>query len=146
MFKKIDHILAALGNMKAMKRTHVDTYTEERMRQITGEQIAGNHEFGIWVYLTELAGYQFLELTMLSNAEIKTFKGITLSFLGGELEMYVDSDTKEITSDYSNVSNRWMTQASFEVSDEDIEFIRKKEYKTLSIIHKKRTFNFRVIT
>ena len=64
MFKKIDHILAAFGNLRAMKRTHVDTFTEEKMCQISGEQIAGNNHYGIWVYLTELAGYQFLELTI----------------------------------------------------------------------------------
>lgn len=144
MFKKIDLILAAFGNMKAMRRTHVDTYTEEKISQISGDQIAGNNHYGIWAYISELAGYQFLELTMLSNTEIKTFKGIELSFLGGELEMYIDSDTKEITSDYSNVSNRWMTKASFEVTDEDIEFIRKKEYEIVCITHKKGTLNFKI--
>lgn len=80
---------------------------------------------------------------MLSRTEIKTFKGVELSFLGGEVEMYIDSDTKEISSDYSNVSNRWLTHISFEVSDEDIEFITKKEYEIVQIESKKKQIRFK---
>lgn len=144
-FKKIDHILAAFGNMKAMQRTHVDTYTENRISEIEGTQIAGNNSLGVWIEFNELAGYQFLELTMLSRTPIKTFKGIELSFLGGELEMFMDSDTKEIESDFSNVSNRWITHISFEVNDEDIDFIKKKEYEVVRITHKKTIIDFRVL-
>jgi len=36
MFKKIDKVLAALGNMKAMERLHVDTFTEDKIKNIKG--------------------------------------------------------------------------------------------------------------
>lgn len=145
LFKKVDHVLAALGNMKAMERTHVDTYTENKMKEIHGEKIAGNQKYGIWIHFTELAGFHFLEVTFLSHMNINTFKGIEISFLGGEIEMYIDSDTKEIDSTYSNVSNRWMTSASFEVTEEDITFINKKEYDFVRITHKKSLLNFKVL-
>lgn len=143
MLKKIDKVLAAFGNIRAMKRTHVDTYTEGKINEIKGDQIAGNNLLGIWITFNELAGYKFLELAMLSRTEIKTFKGVELSFLGGEVEMYIDSDTKEISSDFSNVSNRWLTHMSFEVSDEDIDFITKKEYEIVQIESKKKQIRFK---
>lgn len=39
-FKTKDKILAALGNMRAMRRLHVDTYTEEKIKNISGVKIA----------------------------------------------------------------------------------------------------------
>ena len=145
MFKKIDKILALFGNMKAMKRTHVDTFTEGRMNEVKGKQIAGNAMYGIWITFGELAGYQFLDLTMLSISEIKTFKGVGLSFLGGDLELFMDSDTKEIVSDYSNVSNRWLTSMSFDVTEKDIDFITKKAYEIVRITSKKSNIDFKVM-
>ncbi len=145
MFKKIDKILALFGNMEAMQRTHVDTFTEGRMNEVKGKQIAGNAMYGVWITFGELAGYQFLDLTMLSTTEIRTFKGVELSFLGGDLELFMDSDTKEIVSDYSNVSNRWMVSMSFDVTDEDIDFINKKEYEKVRITYKKSNIDFKVI-
>lgn len=145
MFRKIDKILAAFGNMRAMQRTHIDTYTENRMKAIKGIKIAGEQSLGIWIDFKELAGFTFLELTMLSKTNIRTFKGIELSFLGGEMEMFLESDTKEIVSDYSNVSDRWMVQASFEVCKEDIDFIENKGYEILRIKNKNNSIDFPVL-
>ncbi len=143
MFKKLNHILAAFGNIHAIKRIHVDTFTEKKISQIRGIKIAGCNAYGVWMEFNELGGYKFLELTVLSKAKIKTLKGVELSFLGGKIELFMDSDTKEINSDFSNISNRWIATISFDVNDKDIEFIRNKEYKIVQIKHKK-TINFNV--
>jgi len=145
MFKSIDHFLAALGNVRAMKKIHVDTYTEDRIHKIEGTKIAGDELHGVWVKFGELAGYKFVDVTMLSTVGIKTFKGISIAFLGGDVEMFMDSDTKEVVSDYSNVSNRWITHASFDVTDEDIDFITQKNYDLICVKDKKKSFNFKTI-
>jgi hypothetical protein len=35
-FKKVDQVLAALGNIKAMERLHVDAFTEEKLENVGG--------------------------------------------------------------------------------------------------------------
>ena len=142
IFKAIDNVLAAFGNVNAMKRNHVDTFTENKIRQINGEKIAVASNGGIWVEYQELAGCIFINATVLSSVGIKTFKGSKLSFLGGKKDLIISSDTTEIESDYSNVSNRWITNISYIVSDEDIQFINSKEYSLIRIDSKKTTIEF----
>ncbi len=40
IFKIIDQILADFGNIKALQRTYVDTYTENKIKNIEGDKIA----------------------------------------------------------------------------------------------------------
>ena len=120
-------------------------YTEDRIHKIEGTKIAGDELHGVWVKFGELAGYKFVDVAMLSTVGIKTFKGISIAFLGGDVEMFMDSDTKEVVSDYSNVSNRWITHASFDVTDEDIDFITQKNYDLIRVKDKKKSFNFKTI-
>ena len=49
IFRKKDEILAALGNVRAMQRLHVDTYTEERIKNISGTKIAESKQGQFWV-------------------------------------------------------------------------------------------------
>ena len=145
LFKKITLFRASLGHMGSMEKTHIDTFTEEKINNISGSKLAGIDPFGIWYTLKELAGYTFLEISVLSKVNIKTFKGCELAFLGGDLEMHLKTDLKEISSDFSNISNRWLTKMSFILSKEDLDFLEKKEYQHLRILHKKITIDFKVI-
>lgn len=142
LFKTIDKVLAGFGNIKAMERTHVDTFTENEILKTKGEKIAESNNGGIWIEYEELAGFDFMNATILSNVNIKTFKGSKLSFLGNQEELIINSDTIEIESDYSNVSNRWITKISYIVTQKDIDFIQKKEFNQITIEFKKTTINF----
>ncbi len=141
LFKTIDKVLARMGNMRAMERTHVDTYTENKMENVPGEQIATSQHGGIWAGLQEVNGYLFLDVTILGTTKIKTLKGATLTFLTEE-EITVKSDNYEIDSDYSNVSNRWMTQISFEITKQDLKVIQKKKYNQIRLDFKKKSLLF----
>ena len=59
IFRKKDEILAALGNVRAMQRLHVDTYTEERIKNISGTKIAESKQGQFWVNFQELNGFLF---------------------------------------------------------------------------------------
>lgn len=83
-FNKIDNILAAFGNIKALERTHVDNFTENLITNISGEKIAVSNYGQLWMYFEELAWHQFLETSILSGINIKTFKGGKLIFSGRE--------------------------------------------------------------
>lgn len=113
LFKKIDLLLADLGNVKAMQRTHVDTVTESKIENVKGEKIATSVNGGIWAAIHELSDYTFLDLIVIGTMKIKTFKGCEILFDGNKNELKLISDTKEIESGFSNVSNRYITEISF---------------------------------
>jgi hypothetical protein len=139
--KTIDKVLARLGNMKAMERTHVDTFTENKMENIPGEQIATSEHGGIWAGLQELNGYIFMETIVLGTTKIKTLKGCSLTFLGDE-ELTLKSDDYEIDADYSNVSNRWISTISFGITKKDLAFIKKKKHNQIRLDFKKKSLLF----
>lgn len=137
IFKKVDQVLAALGNIKAMERLHVDTFTEDKINNIKGEKIAESNEGIIYTTINELNGYLFLETTVLSRVNIKTFKGATLTF-SGQVDFELSSDTLEIESNFSNVSNRFMTEISFDITQEEIKQIKAKHYEKIILKFKKK--------
>lgn len=57
IFRKIDKVLGAFGNIKAMERTHVDTYTENLIENIKGHKIAESVDGQLWADFQELAGF-----------------------------------------------------------------------------------------
>ncbi len=138
MFKKIDKVLAAFGNIKAMERLHVDTFTENKITNINGDKIAESSEGQLYVTYEELNGYLFLETIFLSHTNIKTFNGATLCFSDVQTNFTLESDTKEIGTDFSNVSNRHMTQISFNINERQIELIKNGEFKQVELRYKKK--------
>ena len=141
LFRKIDKVLAAFGNIRAMERTHVDTYTENLIQNIPGTKVAESSQGQLFFHFKHLAGYDFLEVVILSRMNIKTLKGGTLVF-GSNKELTISSDTQEIESDFSNVSNRWMTKVSFIVDKKEKTNIKNKAFDQIHFTYKKKTLSF----
>ena len=142
IFRKIDKVLGAFGNIRALERTHVDTFTENLITNIKGDKIAESVDGQLWVEFQELAGFNFLESTILSRENIKTYKGATLTFYSEEEDLVLNSDITEIESDYSNVSSRWMTKISYVVSKDEIQFIKAKKANKVMFEYKRRSISF----
>ncbi|NQY06478.1 MAG: hypothetical protein HRT68_09930 [Flavobacteriaceae bacterium] len=51
VFRNIDLVLARLGNMKAMKRTHVDTYIDGLIENIKSPKIGESKEGQLFIEL-----------------------------------------------------------------------------------------------
>lgn len=145
LFKKFDLILANLGNPAAIKRNHVDTVTENKIENVSGEKIAISENGGIWAQITELSEYSFLDIIVVGNMKIKTFEGAEIIFQGAEKELKLISDTKEIESNYSNVSNRFITEISFDITNLNIDYILDREAETATLKHKKEVEVFKVL-
>jgi hypothetical protein len=141
LLKSIDKLLASMGNISSMERTHIDTHTENKMQEVAGEQIATSEQGGIWAALQELNGYVFMEVTVLGTTKIKSLKGCTLTFLG-DTNLTLTSDSYEISSEFSNVSTRWMTLMSFEITKKDLSYISKKKYNQVQLDFKKKSLLF----
>jgi len=139
IFKKVDKLLASMGNIKAMERLHVDTVTENRILNIGGDKIAESKEGQLWVGIQELTGYYFLETTIVSVLNIKTFDGATLTFKGGKEDIELKSDTQEIKSEFSNVSNRFIAEVSFDITKDEINKMVKGDFTEVEIKFKKKT-------
>ncbi len=139
MLKKIDKILAALGNIRAMERLHVDTHTENIINNIPGDKIAESKEGQLYTISNELNGYLFLETVIISNIKFKTFSGAQLTFLSSEKNLVIQSDSQEIESDYSNVSNRYITNVSFNITPTQLKQIKNKFFDKVRFDCKKKT-------
>lgn len=126
LFKKLDLLLGSFGNLEAMERNHVDVYTENRIKATVGEKIAFSKTGGIWIEYQELAGFNFMNCTFITQKSMKTLKGCSLHFLCNESVLELNSDTLEIESDYSNVSNRWISHVAFDVTTIDLSVIENK--------------------
>jgi len=144
IFKKADKILATFGNVRAMQRTHVDAFTEEKITNIKSEKY-GISEYGIlYIDFQELAGYFSLETTILSNTDFKTNKGAILNFKSDSQELTLNSDDYMIESDFSNVSNRYITKISYPVSNEEMVKVQNKDFLSVDFKVKKHVINFEI--
>tara|TARA_R110000765_G_scaffold354060_1_gene444124 strand:- start:812 stop:1258 length:447 start_codon:yes stop_codon:yes gene_type:complete len=145
IYKRIDKILAAFGNIKALERTHIDTHTEALIQNIPGDKIAESKDGQFWGKVQNLAGFYFLETIILSRTNIKTVKGGKLYLKGKDNSLTIDSDTKEIASDYSNISKRWMTRVSYIVSKEEIKYLNEHIADEITFQYKRKSILFKVI-
>lgn len=141
LFKKL---VVRLGGVDTSEISHVDTFTEQRITDVIGDKIASHETGGIWIKVQELAEFHFLNVTIVGNKNFKTNKGITFYFVGNDKTYELHSDTKEIESDLSNVSNRWITQFSFDITEIDFDTMLT-EGNTIEVKNNKQTEVFRVL-
>ena len=145
ILKSIDNILATFGNPKALQRTHVDTYTEDRNKNISGVKIAESKEGQFWITFQELNGYLFMNATILSKLDLKTNTGAKIIILTKDYEIELDADEKEIDSSFSNISNTWITKVSFELSVKEREIIEDKNFEEIEYEFKKGKLRFQKV-
>lgn len=143
--KKLDNVLAKMGNAKAMERNHVDTVTEFKIVNARGEKIAESETGGIWAEINELAEYAYLDLLVVGNTKIKTGEGCEIVFKSDKKEMKLVSDMKEIESNYSNVSKIYITEISFDITNLDIDFILNREAEKAILKNKNQVEVFTAI-
>ncbi len=135
-----------LGGVDTSEKNYVDTYSENIMQNIPGEKIAILENGGIWTEFSEIGDYEFMEVHILGNQEYKTHTGAKLEFISkNETIGILESDTKEIESRFSNVSNRYLTSISFETTDLNLDFLLDRKADTILFICKNKEEQFEVI-
>ncbi|WP_165748058.1 hypothetical protein [Cellulophaga sp. Z1A5H] len=140
--KKIDKVLAAFGNMRALERNHVDTFTENLIQNIPGNKIAESNEGQIWTSFQNLAGYYFLNTTVLSHIKIRSTKGTKLMFCDGQNNFMITSDSDDINSNFSNISKCWITKINYIINKEQLKNIKKNNINKIKLSYKKKTLTF----
>ncbi|MEC4005304.1 hypothetical protein OX283_011610 [Flavobacterium sp. SUN052] len=139
-------IVPKFGGLDVSESNHVDTYTENKMIQVKGEQIAASENGGIWVTFQELSEYKFMNITVIGLEKFKTYEGCELIFTNENDILVLKSDTKEIESDFSNVSNRWITSISFDITNLNIDEIKNKTAKSVKLSFLKNHESFTILT
>lgn len=142
MISLLKTIVTKLGGVDTSEKNHVDTFTENRILNVPGEQIASIENGGIWVDFQELSDYHFMNIIVIGKKKFKTFEGCELVFTSNNSELKLISDSKEIASDFSNVSNRWITQIAFDITNINIDMMIKKEANLVHLNFKKDSETF----
>ena len=140
-------IVTKLGGIDVSQKNHIDTFTESKIRNIKGEQIAKAKDGGgIWIDFQELGGYNYLNAIIVSTKNIKTKNGCILSFNSEKnKQLKLVSDTQEIESNFSNVSNRWFTEVCFHITDINVDTITNKKSKIIKLEYKKTILDFETL-
>lgn len=143
--KKISNAFSSLGNNKTKNNFDIESTEESIVEDLVGVRIGNSSDGQLNVGIQELSGYLFLETFILSNANIKTFDGAKLTFKGEKDEFKLSSDTQEIKSDLADKSFKYITQISFDITEEKIERIKKGDYLTIQLDFKRKSLVFNKI-
>ena len=84
----------------------------------------------------------FLETFILSNVIIKTFNGAKLTFISENDEFILVSDTQEIKSDLAGNSFKYVTQISFDITEEGVERIKNGGFSKIKLDFKRKSLLF----
>lgn len=108
------------------------------MQVVDGEKIGESQDGHLYMAFNEISGYLFLETLLASSIVIKTFDGATLDFKSTNGDFSLISDTKELASEFSKHVNRHMTECSFDITEDYIKRLQKRDFETVSYSFKKK--------
>ena len=140
--KNISSALASLGKQKTKNYLEKNTVDENSSEELEGDKIAASKDGQLNVGIQELSGYLFLETFILSNVIIKTFNGAKLTLIGDKDEFILVSDTQEIKSDLAGKSFKYVTQISFDITEEGVERIKNGDFSKIKLDFKKKSLLF----
>lgn len=140
--KNISNALASIGNNKTKNNLDTESIEENSTEELEGEKIGASKDGQLNVGIQELSGYLFLETFILSNVIIKTFNGAKLTFIGDKEEFIVVSDTQEIKSDLAGNSFKYITQISFDITEEGVERIKNGYFSKIQLDFKRKSLLF----
>ena len=140
--KNISSALASLGKQKTKNYLENNTVDENSSEELEGDKIAASKDGQLNVGIQELSGYLFLETFILSNVIIKTFNGAKLTLIGDKDEFILVSDTQEIKSDLAGNSFKYVTQISFDITEEGVERIKNGDFSKIKLDFKRKSLLF----
>ena len=141
LFKKISK---KISGQETPQKNLVDVISEEKITDFIGDKIASHESGGIWIKVQEIAEFHFLNVTIVGTQNLKTHNGITFNFIAKDKTYELHSDTKEIKSDNSTVSNQYVTQFSFDITEVDFDLMLT-EGITIVVKSNKQTEDFTII-
>ena len=127
-FKKIDTIFKSSENFRLMERTEVDLKIEADIVAYGIKKFAVSAYGDLYLKIAELGGFIMLETIIVSDTNLKSKKGTTLSFLKENQILMLESDEHIIESDFSKTVKKAITKIDYNISVEDAEVFAEKKY------------------
>ncbi|MES2863378.1 MAG: hypothetical protein V4666_04610 [Bacteroidota bacterium] len=135
-----------LGGVDTSEENYIDTFSEKIIQNIPGEKIATIENGGIWTEFSVIGEYEFMEVHIVGKQEYKSFNGAKLEFISENRNIgTLISDSKEIESRFSNVSNRYLTSLSVETTNLNLDFLLDRKAETIIFNCKNIEEKFKVI-
>jgi len=147
MINILKKVVVAMGGVDTSEKNHVDTYAENTIVKIPGDKMATtSNGGGIWTEITEIEEYEFLDIHVVGFKPYKSYNGAELLFTKEGKEIAVlHSDTKEIVSTHSNVSERYLTTISFEITNKNLDFLFDRECDKVIFKCNKKEEEFEIV-
>ncbi|MUU77629.1 hypothetical protein [Winogradskyella endarachnes] len=96
----------------------------------------------LYAGLNELGGYFFFQTVIVGQLHIKCKSGATLTFVGDNFELKLDSDMPEFESENSSIKGRSITKIDFQVEENDIKTLENTTLNAVEIKLKKHHLVF----
>ena len=135
-------VLTAFGNKRIMERTHVDNYTQDIINSIKDKPFAISKENVMYAAVKELGGFYYFKTIIVGSFKIKTMKGATLLVSHNDFEYELKTDMDEFESDYSNISNRFITRIDFQIEEKEATILEEKNIDSLTLKAKRHVIFF----
>ena len=127
-FKKIETVFKSPESFRLMERTEVDVKIEEDIVAYGIKKFAVSAYGDLYLKIAELGGFIMLETIIVSDTNLKSKKGTTLSFLKENQILSFESDEHIIESDFSNTVKKAITKIDYNISVEEAEVFTEKKY------------------
>lgn len=138
-------IFGASGNSSDNEPTHVENHTEDIINSTDEAAFAISEQNVLFAKTSELGGYFYVITIVVGSFKIKTNKGAKLKLKGNDFDLILNSDMDEFESDYSNVSNQFITRIDFQIEKEDVSKFDKKRIESLTLSAKKHEIMFNTL-
>ena len=127
-FKKMDTVFKSSESFRLMERTEVDLKIEADIVAYGIKKFAVSDYGDLYLKIVELGGFIMLETIIVSDTNLKSKKGTTLSFLKENQILTLESDEYIIESDFSNTVKKAITKIDYNISVEEAEVFTEKKY------------------
>jgi len=143
-FKKMDTVFKSSESFRLMERTEVDLKIEADIVAYGIKKFAVSDYSDLYLKIAELGGFIMLETIIVSDTNLKSKKGTTLSFLKENQKLTLESDEHIIESDFSNTVKKAITKIDYNISVEDAEVFTEKKYDSVLFKINGQEINFSV--
>lgn len=143
MFKKLNKVLGSFGQKQTAQESKDRGVPESLSAEIPGNMIAESANGQLFAGISEISDYVFFELIALIDTKMKTFDGAVLKFTGAQGDFELTSDTQEIDFDHTKFPGWYISQISFDVTQQELDRIRSAGFEAVQLHWKKKSLHFK---
>lgn len=119
-------------------------FISDIIKDVDNKPFAISNQNVMYAGLNELGGYHVFQTVNVGKFFIKTVKGVQLSILGKDFEIQLNSDTVELESERSSITDRNISAIDFQIEPEDIDKIKAIKIEKMILRGKKQIVEFTI--